>query len=206
MKLKIAGLALISLALNVNALADASPSTQLADLLNELQQTQGHFSQVIYTHRGQVLQSSTGSFALWRPGKFRWQTQTPAAQLLVADGTKIWLYDPSLNQVSWFKEQVNNKQSPAMLLVGDIDSLAKQYRITMNDQADQTVFHLQPKKESFFAQVNLVFVDETLSDMEIKDNLGQQTKIHFSELSNGAGSQLFQFSPPAGADVVEAAM
>lgn len=194
----------LAIALNVQAKPD--PASQLKDLLNDLQHTQGQFSQNLYNQRGQVIQSSSGTFALSRPGKFRWQTLTPAPQLLVADGAKVWLYDPGLNQASWFKQESDNKQSPAMLLVGDINGLTKQYRITVKDSSDQTVFHLQPKRDSFFSQVNLVFSDDSLSDMVIKDNLGQVTKIHFSDMQEGSQASQFRFSPPKGADIVEAAI
>lgn len=131
----------------------------------------------------------------------------PAPQLLVANGNTVWLYDPGLNQASWFKQQTNNKQSPAMLLVGDINGLAKQYQITAKDLDEQTIFSLKPKRDSFFSQVNLVFSQDSLSDMVIKDNLGQLTKIHFSDVqpANNNAKQ-FKFTPPKGADIVEAAM
>lgn len=188
------------------AYADVAPSQQLATLLNGLQMTQGQFSQTLYSHRGQVLQKSTGTFALSRPGQFRWQTLAPTPQLLIADGKKVWLYDPDLNQVSWFAEQLNNKQSPAMLLVGNIEDLARQYVIRFKQNDQQQSFTLTPKKSSFFEQVQLVFDEGSLSSMTIQDNLHQVTHIEFDDLSEGAPASLFQFTPPKGADVVEAAV
>jgi outer membrane lipoprotein carrier protein len=190
----------------ISAHAATNPQDQLADYLSDLQATEGYFTQVIYSHRGQALQTTSGTFALLRPGKFRWQTLTPTAQLLVADGRKVWLYDEGLNQVSWFKEEVNNKQSPAVLLVGDIDGLAQQYRIGVVQTQSRAVFSLKPRHDSFFEEVSLVFEDEMLSDMAITDNLGQITRIHFSDLSDDASADLFQFKPAKGVDVVEAAM
>lgn len=188
----------------VALVAHAGPAERLSTLLGDLQATQGHFSQVLMSQHARVLQSSSGSFALLRPGKFRWQTETPAPQLLIADGNKVWLYDHDLNQVSWSKEQVDNKQSPAMLLVGDITSLAKQYRITSSTVQGREAFVLTPRRSSFFEQVQVVFVDEILTEMRIQDNLGQSTQIQFSDLSDGAAASLFQFTPPKGADVVAA--
>lgn len=188
------------------AKADESPQVQLANLLNDLQATSGKFEQVIYSRRGATLQMTTGTFALTRPGLFRWQTLQPSPQLLIADGKKVWLYDHDLNQVSWFKEQVNNKQSPAMLLVGDIKGLAQQYNIALQHHDDQDIFRLTPKKASFFDQVQLIFNEDGLSEMVIKDNLSQTTHIQFSDLSPVANPHLFQFTPPAGADVVETAI
>ena len=188
------------------ARAEDSGQAQLADLLNGMQSTQGTFEQGIYSRHGQALQTTSGTFALHRPGLFRWQTLQPAPQLLIADGKKVWLYDHDLNQVSWFKEQVNNQQSPAMLLVGDIQRLAKLYQITVKHEASKDTFTLTPRRTSFFEQVQLVFSDADLSDMVIKDNMSQTTRIHFSDLSDAAPLNLFQFTPPKGVDVVEAAL
>ncbi len=186
--------------------ADDAPEQQLATLLNTLQTTQGSFEQVVSSQQGMTLQTTSGTFALHRPGLFRWQTLKPSPQLLVADGSKIWLYDHELNQVAWFKEEVNNSQSPAMLLVGQVQDLTKLYRITLKNSDDQAVFTLKPRKNSFFEQVQVIFDDAALRAMVIKDHMGQTIRIDFSQLSDGANGSLFHFSPPKGVDLVQAAV
>lgn len=42
---------------------------------------------------------SQGTMAISRPGKFRWSITKPYTQLMVGDGSRIWLYDPELKQV-----------------------------------------------------------------------------------------------------------
>jgi outer membrane lipoprotein carrier protein len=71
---------------------------------------------------GKKPQQSAGIFALQRPGKFRWSYESPYKQLLVSDGTKLWSYDPDLNQVAVKKLGTAFGASPAALLAGqDLD-------------------------------------------------------------------------------------
>ncbi len=186
--------------------ADNNPAEQLATLLNALQTTQGSFEQVVSSQEGKILQTTSGTFALHRPGLFRWQTLNPNAQLLVADGHKVWLYDRDLNQASWFKEEVNNSQSPAILLVGQVQDLTKLYRITVTNNGDEAVFTLKPRQSSFFEQVQVIFAADTLSTMKINDHLGQSITIDFSDLDDHADLNLFHFTPPKGVDLVQAAV
>ncbi|MDR0997346.1 MAG: outer membrane lipoprotein carrier protein LolA, partial [Zoogloeaceae bacterium] len=43
---------------------------------------------------------SVGRLDVQKPGKFRWQIEQPAPQLMVCDGTTLWFYDQDLNQAS----------------------------------------------------------------------------------------------------------
>ena len=95
-KLLSAFLALFSL-VAINAWA-ADPTTELTGLLSEFNSMTAQFSQVVYSGKGKVVQRSSGTMALQRPGKFRWQVSEPNAQLLIADGSDLWVYDVVLNK------------------------------------------------------------------------------------------------------------
>src|SRR3990167_5239597 len=74
--------------------------------LNTLQSMRANFTQVIYVKQREISHSD-GNMALQRPGHFRWQTKNPMAQIIVADGKKIWIYDVDLEQVT-VKDQNKN--------------------------------------------------------------------------------------------------
>jgi outer membrane lipoprotein carrier protein len=44
--------------------------------------------------------TSSGTFTFARPGKFIWAYDKPYAQILQADGDKLYVYDKDLNQVT----------------------------------------------------------------------------------------------------------
>lgn len=181
--------------------ADVTASKNLADLLTNVTGVQAQFKQTVSDNKGDVLQQTTGQMTLQRPGKFRWETQTPSKQLLVADGKKVWFYDIDLAQVSVQKQQNTNHNSPAMLLSGSVTSIVRNFIITQ--QADS--FTLKPiTKSAFFSSVELDFQHDQLTGMQIADNLGQTTQIVFSHVKNNPdlSDDVFHFTPPKGVDVV----
>ena len=194
----------------MHAWADPAATEALVKFLSSYQQASGNFSQTLLDDKGDVLQSSAGTFSLSRPvngeavGKFRWETLKPAKQLLIADGQKIYFYDASLQQVTVQKQQAAAMHnSPAMLLSGSLDQISHAYNVEQAQKADQTIFILHPKKDSFFHALKIKFsTEKTLSGMNIEDNLGQKTEIEFNHISDNVNSTAFHFVAPAGTDVV----
>ena len=185
----------------------ASPaSEQLTTILTNLHTMQAQFNQVVQDGHGQILQQSSGQMALSRPGKFRWDTQKPSHQLLIADGQKIWFYDQELQQVTLQNQHKAHSSSPAMLLDGSTTSLTKDFIVNSvaNSGSVQT-YKLTPRsKNSLFQLVYLSFKQNQLQQMRLLDNLGQETIVNFSQVKTNAslGNNLFRFVAPKGVDVV----
>ena len=74
--------------------------------------------QVVQDKQGQVTERATGTLSISRPNRFRWDYQQPYAQTIVADGRKLWLYDPDLEQVTVRSLEQGLGATPAMLLSG----------------------------------------------------------------------------------------
>ena len=91
----------------------ASASADLAGLLNKVQSMKANFIQTVYDKRGKVTQKSSGRMALQRPGKFRWDVAKPMPQLIIANGTKLWIYDPDLEQLTIRSIKKAAGESPA---------------------------------------------------------------------------------------------
>jgi outer membrane lipoprotein carrier protein len=53
------------------------------------------FEQQVLDRNGKVVETGSGTFVFARPGKFRWTYEKPHKQLLVADGAKLWIHDPT---------------------------------------------------------------------------------------------------------------
>ncbi|MBK7902245.1 MAG: outer membrane lipoprotein chaperone LolA [Proteobacteria bacterium] len=164
------------------------------------------FVQVVQDKQGQVTERATGTLSISRPDRFRWDYQQPYAQTIVADGKKLWLYDPDLEQVTVRSLAQGLGATPAMLLsgsgkVGDAFSAGP-----IEQQQGLTWYRLAPKqKGSDFERVSLGFDGRNeLAAMELVDKLGQTTTIEFSQVKRGAalGDSLFRFVPPKGADVI----
>jgi outer membrane lipoprotein carrier protein len=188
----------------INAYAQ-SATDKLMVLLQNLHTMQANFSQTISDDHGNVMQKSDGSMALQRPGLFRWDTTQPNQQLIIADGSNIWVYDKDLQQIT---KQLQNTSSnaPGLLLSASVDELAKRYltrELTSNNNFSS--FELIPTQRDLFRSVVLTFSpDGQLQQMLMRDNLGQTTQINFSHvnINTSLSAGLFHFRAPAGVDVV----
>ena len=185
----------------------AQPSEELAGLLNKFNAMTGQFTQVLYDANGKPMQKSSGSMALQRPGKFRWEVYQPNPQLLIADGNSLWIYDKDLAQATKQKlDQSSN--SPALLLSGSIESVQARFNVSYpgNENAAGKWFMLKPKdKNDMFQWVELRFVNGSLADMRLYDNLNTLTDFHFSKvkINPPLNASMFQFKAPKGVEVIK---
>jgi outer membrane lipoprotein carrier protein len=187
-----------------SALYAQSAADILSTKLNNLKTLKADFSQSVQDKNGNELQHSRGNMALMRPGLFRWETQLPNQQLIIADGKTIWIVDKDLQQVTKQKQNSENN-TPGLLLSDSVDHLASRFTITHEDKKN-TIFKLVPKgKKDLFQSVELFFNHETLSKMILHDGLGQTTVITFdnSESNTNLSRDLFSYTPPQHYDVME---
>lgn len=169
------------------------------------------FVQTIHFKSGKKPQQSSGVIVLSRPGKFRWQVDRPFQQLMVGDGTKVWLFDPDLKQVTVKKSADTLGGTPAAILAGEPGqgssaAIARSFSLRDAGEQDGVVWaEAKPKAtDATFDKVRLGFRGENLVTMEMYDNFGQVTQIEFSavERNPAVGAALFRFNPPPGVDVV----
>ncbi len=164
------------------------------------------FDQQVFDRAGKVVDRASGSFAFARPGKFRWTYEKPHTQVLVGDGSKLWIHDPDLNQVTVKRIDNAISSTPAALLAGKDDITAL---FTLRDAGPADGLNwveATPKApDTGFDRVRLGLKGKTLAAMELQDQLGGRTMLRFSDLKANASvpSDTFRFNPPQGADVIE---
>jgi outer membrane lipoprotein carrier protein len=208
--LKLAKLALVSLMLLAAALpiqaAEDTPVQHLRNFLARARTLQADFSQMLVGEKGGADKRSGGVFYLERPGKFRWNYQTPYQQEIVASGGKVWFYDKDLEQVTAKRLNQAIGSTPALLLTGEVP-LESNFTIEKQtvDEGLYWIKLLPKSEESGFKYVLLGLDGDNLAGMELSDNFGQLTRIYFTQVKTGIklDPALFQFKPPAGVDVFE---
>ncbi|CAD6539267.1 Outer-membrane lipoprotein carrier protein [Paraburkholderia kirstenboschensis] len=162
-------------------------------------------SGVLSTTGGGKNGTSSGTFTFARPGKFIWQYEKPYAQLLQADGDKLYVYDKDLNQVTVRSLGGALGASPAAILFGSND-LDKNF--TLRDagvKAGIDWLELTPKaKDTQFQRVGIGFKDGNLQAMELHDVFGNVTLLTFSNIQKNPPlpADAFKFTVPKGADVI----
>ena len=187
------------------AFAQAGAIDQLHDFLKNTRSFKADFSQALLAKNGRKPQQSSGTVAVARPGKLRWEIVKPYPQLVVGDGEKFWIHDPELQQVTVRKADKALGASPAALLSGSND-LEKNFSLREAGEADGMAWvEATPKTgDSGFERVRLGFVGSDLQAMELFDSFGQTTLVNFSRIERNPAlpASAFRFTPPAGTDVV----
>jgi len=183
---------------------------QLIDnFVNNVTTISGRFEQQLVDADDIVVEISTGTVEIQRPGRFRWSYIKPYAQILVADGLNVWSYDVDLEQVTVKSQAKVLGSTPALLLGGAKDVLDEfDYIGSFTDRGTVWV-RLRPKNtENGFTKVELGFADDKLTRMLFSDNLEQTTLIALFDVSlnEPIDDERFNFSPPQGVDVVGVAL
>lgn len=182
-----------------------TPAEDLQGRLNAMQTMKATFKQVVKSGKKMVSQSS-GTMALKRPGRFRWQTAEPMEQLIVADGNRMWIYDVDLEQVTVKKQGKGIGGTAALFLSGYDDSVSKNFDVTDKSKGKQHQFFLKSKSgKDSFQKVEMIFTGNVLQNLKLYDQMGQVTDVRLMNVKNNAelAGGLFSFKPPKGVDVVE---
>lgn len=173
--------------------------------LNAIQSMTASFKQIVKAKKREVSRSS-GTMALQRPGRFRWQTKQPMAQLVVADGQKMWVYDVDLEQVTVKNQEKGLGGTAALFLSGYDNTVTRDFDVTQTMQGNVMVFDLHSKSsKANFQRIKLLFTQDTLTGLEMYDQLGQTTFVTLSQIKVNPklAETVFKFKPPKGVDVVK---
>jgi len=163
------------------------------------------FTQTVTDAHSVTVQNATGTLQLSRPGKFRWDYHTPYEQLIVADGIRVSVYDPELEQVTVKLLDKTIGNMPALLL-SDEQPLENSFNITELGIKDTLEWlELTPKAhDTSFEKIRLAFNEQTLQAMELVDSFGQTTLLVFTHVQRNPeiDPSIFHFTPPADVDVI----
>jgi outer membrane lipoprotein carrier protein len=190
--------------LSTLSLASSNPTTALARLLSQYRSYQARFTQQTYFSDGSQPQKSSGRMMMQRPGKFRWEIKQPMQQIVIANGSQLWVYDIALQQAT-LQKITRERTNPASLLSGDVTSLLKQYVVSIVKFRGRSWYQLKPKSsQASFMLVRMRFSNGRLSGMWLKNNMGQMSQFYFSRIRSNTSlnPSLFIFKPPPGVDVL----
>jgi outer membrane lipoprotein carrier protein len=167
----------------VAAFAAGSGSQQLRDFLNNNQALQAKFSQSVLDREKQQAAQAHGVIYIQRPGRLRWDYQEPYVQHIVADGTRVWHYDPELEQASTQLQRQAFSGTPALLLSSD-EPVEKHFEVIDigASQGFEWVELIPRDQESQFVRILLAFAENELQRLEMADKFGQVTRFQFYDI------------------------
>ncbi len=187
------------------------PGLAQADLVSEyfsgLESIEADFVQTVVDSAGEQIQDSKGRVWIERPGRFRWDYQTPFHQLIVADGKQLWTYDEDLEQATVKELDAALSSTPAMLLSGYRPLSDVMVWEPDSDNDKYSWFRLYPReKDSAVEKVRIGFTGKQLAIIEIVDGFGNHTRISFSKMQRNQklAPGLFHLQLPEGTDIIGA--
>ena len=205
MKRLITTVAIFVLTLATAHAATGAARAKLDAFSTGLHSLTGNFTQTLTDANGQPGKSSSGTLALEAPRQFRWETTAPYKQTIVADGSRVWLYDPDLEQVTVRIQSGEEAHSPLTVLT-DLKQMDRDFKVTEQGERDGLSWLrlTSTAKDPQFDYADLGFDANGLARMTFRDQLGATTDIRFSGWQRNASiaPQTFNFVPPKGADVI----
>jgi outer membrane lipoprotein carrier protein len=200
-----AAVAVVALSLSTFVHAATGPARVRLDVFaHGLHALSGNFTQTLSNPNGQSQQTS-GTLVLQAPSQFRWDTLSPYKQSIIADGSRVWSYDPGLEQVTVRRQDTEAAHNPLAVLT-DLSQVDKDFNIAEQGEHDGLVWLRLTSRaqDPQFDYVDLGFDTNGLARMQFRDQLGSTTDIRFSNWQRNPDvpTQDFNFTPPKGTDVV----
>lgn len=200
--------------------APAAAAPTLDEAVNALEQAQRRVTDLKAPFRQAALNKALnqtvearGTLYLKKPGRLRWEYQTPTPQEIVSDGTRLWIYTPEL-------KQVNVSAAPAALVgpagsfLQGLGQVREHFEPRFLNPAQPTdadglvVLDLVPKRPQPLMTRLIVSVDPRswlVRQAVIHDELGNTVTVRFGDtvVNSGLSDSLFVFVPPPGVAVVQ---
>ena len=150
-----------------------------------------------------------GTVSFRKPGRMRWEFETPEKQTIVSDGETLYSYDPDLNQVveTPLKQALKSSSATSFLLgIGNVNRDFKAAFASPPTPTGLIDLILDAKTGGYKIEVGLDPKTYDLIKLTLTDQLGDVTKIDFTDIHDNVElpDTIFAFKAPPGADIVTA--
>jgi outer membrane lipoprotein carrier protein len=156
-------------------------------------------------------EEARGTVAFKKPGKMRWDYRTPQEQLIVSDGTTLWIYQPAERQVlraAFNAAFVSTTPVSFLAGVGRISDDFRAERDSRGCTGERIYVKLVPKSAQDLGSLSLAAdpVDFDIVEAAVTDPIGNVTVLDFANVARNVdiADGEFHFEVPAGVDVVDA--
>jgi outer membrane lipoprotein carrier protein len=154
-------------------------------------------------------QVSGGRVFFKKPGKMRWDYDTPVPKLFVSDGQMLWVYEPQESQA--FRRSLRSSQLPvALTFMSGRGRLADEFapKLLPPPSPTEYLLDLVPKTSSGDYQSLQLRIDRktfAVVASTVVDPVGNTNTVEFTnfETNKGLPDKGFDFTPPAGVRVLE---
>ena len=151
-----------------------------------------------------------GKVVIFKPGRIRWDYQTPDKQVLISDGKKVSMFIANSAQmvVQPVSEYINSDVTYAFF--AGTGNIVRDFKVLPPErQADANFKAIKLVPKTAHPQVDYlhVWIDENfmVRRLEIVDHFGSITDLAFSNITRNAPvpPETFAFTPPLGTEIIE---
>ena len=176
------------------------------------------FQQEVFQASLARTKTSTGTLALQAPNRIHWEVNEPEPSLTVSNGKKLWYYTPgagAAGQVVVRPASQIATQPLFRILMGSAD-LTKEFLVERQERIEGIVpgravtkVTLRPKRVKRWGDMERVTLttesNYLISEVLIQGAAGNRTKITLQNqrLGTKLSPKLFDFSPPADAEIIQ---
>ncbi|MEO6909993.1 MAG: outer membrane lipoprotein carrier protein LolA [Edaphobacter sp.] len=172
---------------------------------NHLTSLRAHYTER-YTGMG-MDRTESGTLLLKKPGRMRWNYDTPVGKVFVLDGKYGWFYTPGDSQVQRIPaKELDDLRSPLRFLLGHTQLQKELDKLTVTP--DGSGFRITGVPKGMEQRVKLltlgVTATGTIERMRLEEISGSITEFIFSDIKENVPvkNQDFVFQVPAGVVVV----
>ena len=154
--------------------------------------------------------AAQGTVAFKKPGKMRWELDHDAPQVIVADGSTLWLYQPKEHQVIKAPfDDAFRSTTPISFLTG-VGNIAQDFDMSLEGASANgglVYLMLVPRRDSAtLGKLRLTVASDSgeIRGAEIFDPLGNVSRLRFSDIRRNQNlpDKDFVFEVPPGVDVI----
>jgi len=157
-----------------------------------------------------ITESASGMLVVKKPGMMRWEYEDPERQLVVTDGTNLWIYRPEDNQVMIGKAPSFFGDGKGAGFLSDMERVRQNFAISLDGLTENSQYRLKllPKKKTFnIATIYLTVSPKTFDVVEVAtyNEYEDETRIRLSDIQHREELEeaLFHFKVPKDADIVK---
>lgn len=157
-----------------------------------------------------IRRTESGVLLLLKPGRMRWDYNSPAGKLFLLDGKYAWFYSRGDSQVQRIPaKELDDLRSPLRFLLGhtELEKELNDLRLAPAANGRFTLSGVPKGQEKRVSRLSLTVTAEGLiAGIEVEEADGAVTRFTFAGEQPNApvSAESFHFAPPPGVPVVDA--
>lgn len=167
------------------------------------------FSQTSTLKAMGITDRASGKAFFKRPGKMRWEYETPDRQIIVTDSETLWIFRPEDNQVMIGKAPSFFEGGKGFSFLSDMKSIQQKFSIALEKKSRDDYYELEliPREKAF--DVSVIHLSVSTRTFEVVkiltvNSYGDETRIVFRDIEfrKKIDDAMFRFEMPEGVEVL----